>query len=212
MDCCELRVLETRFDRARVAKKLVKYRNNGLAKETRMLVDALRSEGIGGYTLLDIGGGIGGIQHELLKAGVAQATNVEASRAYIEASTEEAARQGVADRVIPLQGDFVSLAPEIPSADIVTLDRVICCYGDADSLVGLSCARADRLYGVIYPRDEWWTRLETAIQNAINRVKSDPFRLFVHRTRAIDAMVRAAGFRPHFQRNTFYWQVVVYGR
>lgn len=212
MDCCELRVLETRFDRARVAKKLVKYRNNGLAKETRMLVDALRSEGIGGYTLLDIGGGIGGVQHELLKAGVAQATNVEASRAYIEASTEEAARQGVADRVIALHGDFVALAPEIPAADIVTLDRVICCYRDAYSLVGLSCARADRLYGVIYPRDEWWTRLQTAIQNAINRVKSDPFRLFVHRTRAIDAMVRAAGFRPRFQRNTFYWQVVVYGR
>jgi tRNA1(Val) A37 N6-methylase TrmN6 len=212
MDCCEFRVLETRFDRARVARKLVKYRSDGPVKETRMLVDALKSEGIEGCTLLDIGGGIGGIQHELLKAGVVQATNVEASLAYIEASMEEAAREGLADRVTLLHGDFVALAPEVPSADIVTLDRVICCYRDADALVGLSCARANRLYGVVYPREEWWTRLDTLLRNAISRIKSDPFRLFVHPTKAIDTMVRANGLRPRFQRKTLYWQVVVYGR
>lgn len=212
MSCCHCQAIEDRFDRKKVAKQLKKYRDQGLAKETRMLIDAIKSEGIEGYTLLDIGGGIGGIQLELLRAGVIRATNVEVSKAYVEASLEEAARQGLADSVALVHGDFVERAPELPPADIVTLDRVICCYHDMDSLVGLSSARADKLYGVVYPRDTWWTKLDTSLRNLRSRMNSDPFRLFVHATKEVDAIVRANGLRPHFHRNTFFWQVVVYGR
>jgi hypothetical protein len=50
-------------------------------------------------------------------------------------------------------GDFVALAPALSAADVVTLDRVICCYDDMPALVGRSAALAERLYGVVYPRD-----------------------------------------------------------
>ncbi len=42
-------------------------------------------------------------------------------------------------------GDFVEVAGSIQPADIVTLDRVICCYPDVERLVGLSSQRATRL-------------------------------------------------------------------
>ncbi len=38
-------------------------------------------------------------------------------------------------------------------ADIVTLDRVGCCYLAVDELVTASAAHARRLYGLVLPRE-----------------------------------------------------------
>ena len=133
MGCCQS--IETHFNKKTVAKELKRYREKGPLKVTRVLIEALKAEGIEGMTLLDIGGGVGSIQHELLKAGVSNIINVEASKAYIEAAKEEAERQGHADQVSHHHGNFIDLAPDIPQVDIVTLDRVICCYHDMQALV-----------------------------------------------------------------------------
>ncbi len=76
MTCCQRQVIEDRFDRGFVTKKVQQYRQSGVKKETRLLVEALKSEGVDGLTLLDIGGGLGAIEHELLKAGVSRALSV----------------------------------------------------------------------------------------------------------------------------------------
>ncbi len=212
MNCCQCQGFETFFNKKRTTRELEQYRKKGPRKTTRTLIDALKAEGVRGMALLDIGGGIGVIQHELLSAGASSATNVEASTAYIEAMKEETERQGHADRVSFYHGDFVDLAPDIPSADIVTLDRVICCYRDMEALVGLSSARAGKLYGVVYPRDTWWTRIGWAIFDFVFGVLRNPFRAFVHPTEAVDAVVRGSGLEPRFYRQTAIWQVVVYER
>ena len=106
-----------------------------------------------GATLLDIGGGIGVIQHELLDSGAAQATSVEASSAYLSAARSESERRGLVDRVTYHHGDFVDLAESIQPADVVTLDRVLNVYPDWERLASLSAERARRLYGVVIPRD-----------------------------------------------------------
>ena len=67
-----------------------------------------------GATFLDIGGGIGAIQHELIDAGVSHATNVDASAPYLDAAREESERRGYAGRVTYLHGDFVELAGSVP--------------------------------------------------------------------------------------------------
>ena len=117
------------------------------------------------------------IQHELLRAGAAQASGVEAAPAYLAAAREEAARQGHAERLRLHRGDFVALAPELPPADIVTLDRVICCYPDLPALVGLSAAHARRVYGLVYPRDTWWVKVGLALGNLALRLRRNPFRV-----------------------------------
>jgi magnesium-protoporphyrin O-methyltransferase len=177
-----------------------------------MLLDALRAEGVAGLTLLDIGGGIGAIGLELLKAGVAAATEVEASLAYVAAARDEAARQGVGDRYACRAGDFVALADDLPAAGIVTLDRVICCYPDMPALVGQSAAKAARLYGAVYPRDVWWVRAIRIAANVGLRATRNPLRLFVHPTAAVDTVIRGGGLVPRFHRDAGYWQVVVYAR
>ncbi len=212
MNCCQCQGIETLFDRKYVAKELARYRTKGPDKTTRMLLDSLKDEDIDGMTLLDIGGGVGAISNELFKAGLSRATNVEASSAYLEAAKDEAERQGHADRMSLRHGNFVDLASDIPPADIVTLDRVICCFPDMQALVGVSVARARKLYGVVYPRDTWWIKTGLAVQNLFFRLQQSPYRAFAHPTAAVDALVRSNGLKPRSSQKTIVWQVVVYAR
>ena len=125
--------------------ELRSYREKGPISSTRALIEALRAEGVEGSTLLDVGGGIGAIQHELLAAGVASATSADASAPYLSAAREESDRRGHGGRVTYLHGDFVELAESVPPADIVTLDRVINVYPDWQRLVEVSAEHAQRL-------------------------------------------------------------------
>jgi predicted TPR repeat methyltransferase len=212
MNCCQCQGIEMLFDRRFVAKDLARYRAKGPDKTTRMLLESLEAEGVKEKTLLDIGGGVGAISNELFKAGLSRATNVEASSAYLEAAKEEAERQGHADRMSLRHGNFVDLAADIPPADIVTLDRVICCFPDMQALVGLSAARAGNLYGVVYPRDAWWAKIGLAVENFVYRLQRSPFRVFAHPTEAVEALVTSNGLKRRLSRKTFVWQVVVYSR
>jgi magnesium-protoporphyrin O-methyltransferase len=200
------------FGKRQVEGNLRRYRKRGPDKTTQMLLDALVAEGVEGLTLLDIGGGIGAIALELLKAGVTAATEVETSPAFVAAARDEAERQGVTDRIARREGDFVALAADTPAAGVVTLDRVICCYPDMQALVGRSAARATRLYGAVYPRDTWWVRALRTLANPALRLLRVPLRLYIHRTAAVDAAIRGQGLVPRYHRNAGYWQVVVYGR
>ena len=61
--------METFFDNKTAVGDLKAYRKKGPSKTTRMLIDALKAQGVEDMTLLDIGGGVGAIQHELLNSG-----------------------------------------------------------------------------------------------------------------------------------------------
>ncbi len=213
MKCCsQCAGIERQFDQETASEELADYHREGLTGTSRALVEDLIAAGVEGATLLDIGGGVGAVQHALLAAGAASAVHVDASSAYLKAAQTEADRRGLAGRIRFWHGDFVDLAPEVAPADVVTLDRVICCYHDMPGLVRASAARAQRLYGLVYPRDAWWTRLSSRLVNAGYWLRRTPFRFFVHRTSAVDDLVRAHGFQLLSHRHTWIWQVVVYVR
>ena len=210
MRCCQCQGIEKLFGKRTAAGDLKRYQKKGPTKATRVLIDALKAQGIEGMALLDIGGGIGAIQHELLRAGVASAICVEASTAYQEVARQEADRQGLAERVTYHHGDFVDLAPEIMQADIVTLDRVVCCYHDMSALVRLSSAKAGKFYALVYPGDIWVWKLARPAFNLFLWVTRNPMRFFLHPTKAIDAVVHSNGLEKHVHRKVGLWQVVVY--
>ena len=209
MGCCRLTDIERHFDSGAAAVELARYRRRGPLPTTRLLVDAIRSSLDGAQTLLDIGGGIGAVHHELLDHGVRFATNVDISAASLAAAAEEAARRGHAPRLRLLAGDFVELAPTLDEADVVTLDRVICCYPDVERLVSLSAGKARRLYGAVYPRDVWWVRLALAAENLLRWLRASSFRAFLHSPSAIVAALRRDGLEPIVVRRTLVWEVVV---
>jgi hypothetical protein len=209
--CCQ--GVERIFGERTARHDVRRYRRRGPSRPTRVLLDAIRREGIERASVLDVGGGVGAIQHELLAAGADRATAVEASPAYLRAAREEAERRGTAARVSFHAGDFVEIADRIEPADVVTLDRVICCYPDMPSLVGRSADRARRVYGLVYPHDGWWVRLGFRAVNAGMAVARQAFRSYAHQTRAVDAVARGQGLTPKLRRRVGpVWQVALYTR
>ena len=128
MTCCQCQGIEQMFDDRMARRQLRHYRRKGPAKATRRLLEAIAAGGIGGRTFIDIGGGVGAIQHDLMGRGAASGTSADASPAYLAAARTEAEARGYANRMRYVDGDFVEQAGELEAADIVTLDRVVCCY------------------------------------------------------------------------------------
>jgi magnesium-protoporphyrin O-methyltransferase len=203
---------ESLFSRRIARRDLRRYRKNGPRFSTRLLLRAVGPPGIRAATLLDIGGGIGAIPHELLASGLASAALVEASAAYLQASEEEAGRRTHRERLAFYHGDFVELADALAPADIVTLDRVICCYPDMEKLVQASANKAKHIYALVYPRERWVTKIGSALINFFLRLRGGAFRIYVHSSAAVDAAVQRNGFRRSFYGRTFLWQVVAYAR
>lgn len=200
------------FDDRAARRELEAYRRTGADGRTRHLLDAVRAEGVGGGTVIDIGGGVGVIGVELLAAGARALTNVDASGPYLSAARSEIERRGFGDRTTFHHGDFVDLASEVATADIVTLNRVVCCYGDWEALIGRSAERARRLYGLVYPRDRWWMRMPLGVVRAVGPLFGQAFPFHVHPERAIDERIRASGFELVFARRGIAWQTLLYRR
>jgi magnesium-protoporphyrin O-methyltransferase len=212
MTCSQCLGIERFFDEAVARRELRRYRRRGPAKTTRMLVEGLARQGVAGATFLDVGGGIGAVHHELVAAGAAEGTCVDASPAYVEAARSEAAERGNAARVRYDLGDFVDLQSEVGAADLVALDRVVCCYPDMAALVDATATRARQAYGLVYPRDTRFVKAMIAILNLVQRLRRHPFRVFVHPTSEVEGRLRAAGLERASRATTFMWQVVVFRR
>ncbi len=213
MKCCSTQQcegLENFFDTGIASGDLEAYRKHGVSGMTQDLITFLRGQGVKGASLLDIGGGVGAIQHELVKAGVATVTGVDASTAYLAAARQEAERQGYQGEYH--YGNFVDLAEHIAAADIVTLDRVICCFPDVQGLVQTSSARAVRFYGVIFPRDALWIRTLGMFLNLFMRVRGSKYRFYVHPTTQVDAIAQNNGLRQVEHRRGLVWQMMIYAR
>jgi hypothetical protein len=200
------------FDRRSAERDRNRYRRSGPDSTTRMLLELLAPYRSAGSTLLDVGGGIGVIDQELLRAGAGHAVLVDGSAASLEVARDEARRQGLLDRMELVEGDFVRRAAAIEPADIVTLDRVVCCYPDADGLVSLSAARARIVYGLVLPRDRRLTRIAVRLENLWFRLRRTAYRAYVHSTARVDEIAAANGLRPVTERHTAFWRVVVYDR
>lgn len=210
MDCCPTEALDEQFGPRLADAELRRYHRRGPARTTRLLLRGLRDHLPAHATLLDIGGGIGALHHELLASGVTRAWAVEPSAAFMQADKEEALRLGHIERVEFIQADIGAAAATLPEADIVTLDRVVCCDPDYDRLLRLSLGKARRLFAFSYPRDRVGVRAVIAGVNTLRRLRRRRFRVFVHPPERMTTIIRASGFVAVFRARTPVWQVDVY--
>jgi hypothetical protein len=212
MDCCKTSGVESLFDESVVANELRRYRRKGPDRTTRLLIQALENVGVHGRSLIDIGAGVGAITHALLAAGVRQAVVVDASAPSLDAARQVGEANATLDRMKFVRGDYVDLASSLGPADIVTLDRVICCYDDVASLVDQSAASAVHYYGLVSPRDAWWVRLGARALNLFQRIRRHPFRFFAHPMQEVEGRILANGLKPRYRNGRGFWQVALYCR
>jgi magnesium-protoporphyrin O-methyltransferase len=212
MDACGCDGFGEMFDRDAAEADLARYRRKGPDATTGMLLDMLRAVGVRGATILDIGSGIGVIDHELLREGAGHAVLVEGSSASLAVARQVGRERNALDRMDFVDGDFVGLAPGIDIADVVTLDRVVCCYPDVDALIGASATRARSWYGLVLPRDRAFIRIGMRLLNAWYRLRGWAYRGYTHPNARVDALAAEAGLRPASERFTLVWRVVLFER
>lgn len=212
MTCRQCVGIERMFDEATARRELSRYRRRGPSPSTRLLLDAVIRQGVRDCTFLDVGGGIGAIQYELLAAGASSGVHADASPAYLDAARSEATRRGLGGRMRYLTGDIVEMGDEAADADVVTLDRVLCCYPHMDAMVDATARRARRVYALVLPRERWLVRMGAFLLNVVQRIRRHPFSFYLHPTAAVEGRVRAHGFEKSDHSSTFLWQVVVFTR
>ena len=210
--CCDEDLALIGYDGRDAVKDLAALRTDGPRDTTQELIDVIVANGVGGSVVLDIGAGVGAVHLALLEAGAQRAVDVDASRDYLAAAREEAARRGLDDRVDYRYGDVVELAAELPSAEVVILDSVICCYPYLPALLKAAVRSRPRLVGLTYPRDVWWMRTFMRAYNAVHALARSPAHYFLHRHRTVRGMLAEAGYGEIHDGGISAWRVVAYRR
>jgi 2-polyprenyl-3-methyl-5-hydroxy-6-metoxy-1,4-benzoquinol methylase len=197
----------------RFAKRMAtRYRKRGLDKTARRMVELLSQAGVQNATVLEIGGGVGEIQLELLRGGAASATNLELSPAYDAEAARLMAEAGLADRVQRRLVDIAADPTAVEPADIVVLHRVVCCYPDYAKLLGAAADRARQQLVFSYPPRNPISRAFVAGLNLAFRLAGRDFRTFVHPPAAMLAVLAEHGLRPTAASRGPVWQVAAVNR
>jgi magnesium-protoporphyrin O-methyltransferase len=206
MNCCSAKGCDEFFTERVARRDSARYRRSGIDGNARRVLDFVREHGIDGSTVLEVGGGVGAIQLELLRAGAAHAENVELSPAYEPYATELLQEAGLEGRVERHLLDFASQGDEVQPADVVILHKVVCCYPDYEALVGAAAVHAKHQLLLTFPRESWWMRLGLSAANLIERVRRRTFRVYVHPPAAMIAVARSNGLEPIARHRGRIWE------
>jgi magnesium-protoporphyrin O-methyltransferase len=209
-NCCE--ITDNIFDEKSAQADIKDYRQHGPAKQTKLILEAIRSLGLKDVHLLDIGGGVGVIHHELLTDTAREATHVDASSAYLKVAKDETEKRGNSGSVNFIHADFTDVAEEVPQADVVTLDRVVCCYPDFRSLLKTASEHSRTAIAMTYPLEVWYMQIGLSVINFLQKLRRDPFRVFLHPVDEMDKLLTAQGFKRTSLKRLFAWEMALYQR
>jgi magnesium-protoporphyrin O-methyltransferase len=178
----------------------------------RSLARRAAKRGLGGASVVEIGGGVGQVLLELLKAGAASGEVVELLPSYEPHFRELAAEAGLADRVSFRTADLVADPAALSPADIVVMNKVVCCTPDGVELAGIAASLTERTLVLSHPREAWWIRGAFGLVNVYLRARRRRFRVFIHPRRALDAAVQAHGLVAVSERDGPLFRIVAFER
>jgi 2-polyprenyl-3-methyl-5-hydroxy-6-metoxy-1,4-benzoquinol methylase len=205
--CCPSRDYH-RFFNQRFARRLAnRYTKRGLDPTAQTMVQFLRQLGLEGASVLEIGGGVGEIEVELLQAGAARAQNLELSGAYQEQARVLAAQAGVQGQIDWRIHDLAQDPGAVAPADLVVLHRVVCCYPDYERLLGAAADHTRRALVFSYPPRNPLSRAFYGVFNLVMRLTRSSFRGFAHSEGAMLGVLEEQGLRRTFERRSGIWQV-----
>lgn len=208
-DRCAVGLAEM-FDDRIARHEAKRFRKKGLPVRSRRLLNAIQSRlPLQGVTAREVGAGVGGFTITLLQHGVSKASIVDAVPVYVSTARTLAAEYEV-DRRLELDvGDYVLRAPELPDADLVVMDRVVCCYPAWRGLLLAASADSRRMLALSYPRDALWVRFGVGAINLVQRLRRQAFRVFVHPPREMHSLLNEQGFRTEVVGYRGVWELAI---
>ena len=210
--CCRSGVCEEMFTARKARATLRRYRRNGLDNLERDMVSIASAQALTGARVLEIGGGIGTIQAELVSAGATSGEIVELVSAYEPYARELARDKGIEGRSVFRIVDVLDHPEAVAPADIVVLNRVVCCSPDGVRLTSVAGTLAGRMLLLIYPRDRAVVRLVMRVMNGLFRLVGRSFRTFLHAPSLLHAAATDEGLSVAETSRTFVWEFAAFRR
>jgi hypothetical protein len=210
--CCNARGCDEFFSARMATRAAESYRKNGIDKTARRMLAFLEKHGIAGASVLEIGGGVGELQIELLKRGAASTLNLELSAGYDGEATRLLREAGFEGRVARRLHDLAAEPDGVEAADVVILHRVVCCYPYYQRLLGAAADHARRLLVFSYPPRNVVSRLLLGSENLLLRLRRKEFRAFVHPPARMLAVVEDRGLRQTYAHEPLVWQIAGFER
>lgn len=213
MECCPGgNAYEVEFSRAYARSTAQRYVRRGLTRLAGRMVDFLETRGIEGASVLEIGGGVGYLCIDLLRRGAATATNVDLSPNYEEEARDLVTRYGLAGRLARLQLDIAQNPDAVSPADVVILNRVVCCYADYAGLLSAAGSHARSLLVMSHPTANPFTRLWLRMENWSHVVRDREFRAYPHDPAAMVAIHERNGLRLVMEHRGPTWSIAGFER
>lgn len=210
--CCRATGCEEIFKASTARRNLRRYLKKGLGAIERSMVAAVDSRDLEGARVLEIGGGVGAIQAELLAKGASTGEIVELVRAYEPYARELARTQGFQQRSAFRVADLLADPKAVAPADVVVLNRVVCCSPDGIRLAGIGARLAERVLMLSFPRERVLTRLFVKTMNGTMQLLGRSFRTYLHpRASLVDAAQDAGLVLAHTGKN-FVWEFATFRR
>jgi magnesium-protoporphyrin O-methyltransferase len=183
------------FTPRQARKSLESLRKKGLGDLEHEMLAAASAPGLEGARVLEIGGGIGALQAELLDAGAAQGEVVELVSSYEPYAYELARERGLEARTSFTVADVLEDPDAVAPADVVLMNRVVCCTPDGIALARRAAALARHSLVLSFPRDVVWLRAGVRVLNMGLALLGRSFRVFVHSPSALVAAAESEGLR-----------------
>ena len=214
--CCQpenVNDLDNTFTEKRAFKDAESYLKKGLSQRAKKLIAYFVQPSTEPFTVLEVGCGAGAVHQQLLRDGTAESVvGVDASSAYLQAAGQNAKKLGLSERVRYEHLDFAQSAEQFDEADVVILDRVICCYPHLAQLLGASAERAKRFLAISYPINNFASRLGGKIADLFLNLMGSGYHPYVHPEREVLAVTENAGMKLVHSDRYFFWQIQVFVR
>jgi SAM-dependent methyltransferase len=190
-----------------------RYEKGGLSRSSKVLLAMMLAEGITGKSAADLGCGAGGFTIELLQNGASTSVGYDLSPKMVESANKLAMARGFERRAKFQLGNAAEM--ELPSVDLVVMDKVLCCYSEWQPLLQNAISASISMLGFVVPRDagivKWPFRLGVRLVNYFQRRGGNlPF--YLHPLDQVDRTLQESGFNLRKKQSSRFWLVFLYSR
>lgn len=208
--CCPHSNSANRFFSFFAGRYRRRFEKKGFEPSQQQLLEGLQQVGYRDMKILEIGSGVGHLHQTLLEQGASSAVGIDLASKMISEARKWADERSLTDRTAYIEGDFMEIADTVKEADVTVLDKVVCCYPDAEGLVFASLAKTNRVYALTYPRNRWYVRAVMAATAGVMKIMRSDFRSYVHDPELIEKCITGSGFDKIYQNNNLVWLTQVY--
>jgi magnesium-protoporphyrin O-methyltransferase len=208
--CCPHANSANRFFSFFAGRHRKRFEKRGFEPSQKQLLEGLEKAGYEDAKILEIGSGVGHLHQTLLERGAASAVGVDLAAKMIAEARHWAEERELTERTEYIEGDFMEIKDSLQDAEVTVLDKVVCCYPDADGLVHSSLSKTSRVYALTYPRDRWYVRTMIGFAALMMKIIRSDFRPYVHAPESIKRWITQAGFTMHYENQNLVWLTQVY--